>query len=174
MTLILKQIFSLLKVLNSDTGENQIAAGIACGLILGFAPAFSLQTVVVIVMLFFFRIQAGAAFASAFFFSIVAYVLDPAFDSIGKIVLEMGALKTIYTAMYNMPIIPFTKFYNSIVMGSLVLSFALFPIMFLLTKKMVVKYRVTVVARLEQTKLWKAVKATSFYKWYAKYTELYG
>lgn len=174
MTLILKQIFSLLKVLNSDTGENQIAAGIACGLILGFAPMFSLQTVIVIMMLFFFRIQVGAAFASAFFFGLVAFVLDPAFDSIGKIVLEMGAMKGLFTVMYNMPIVPFTKFYNSIVMGSLVISFALFPIIFLLTKKMVVKYRVTVVARLEQTKFWKAVKATSFYKWYAKYDSLYG
>ena len=135
---------------------------------------FSLQTVIVIMMLFFFRIQVGAAFASAFFFGLVAFVLDPAFDSIGKIVLEMGAMKRLFTVMYNMPIVPFTKFYNSIVMGSLVISFALFPIIFLLTKKMVVKYRVTVVARLEQTKFWKAVKATSFYKWYAKYDSLYG
>ena len=39
MTLLLKQLFAFLKVLNSDTGENQVAAGIACGLILGFAPA---------------------------------------------------------------------------------------------------------------------------------------
>ena len=174
MTLILKQIFSLLKVLNSDTGENQIAAGIACGLILGFAPAFSLQTVIVIVLLFFFRIQAGAAFASAFFFAFIAFLLDPVFDSIGKIVLEMGSFKGLFTTMYNMPIVPFTKFYNSIVMGALVVSFALFPIMFFVTKKLVIKYRVTVVAKFEKTKFWKAIKATSFYKWYAKYDSLYG
>ena len=53
MTLILKQIFALFKVLNSDKGENQIAAGIACGLILGFAPGFSPQTLLVIFILFF-------------------------------------------------------------------------------------------------------------------------
>jgi uncharacterized protein (TIGR03546 family) len=174
MTLILKQIFSLLKVLNSDTGENQIAAGLACGLILGFAPAFSLQTVIVIIMLFFFRIQVAAAFASAFFFAFIAFLLDPFFDSIGKSVLEMHGLKELFTAMYNMPIIPFTKFYNSIVMGAMVVSFALFPLMFILTKKLVIKYRLTVVAKLEKTKFWKAVKATSFYKWYAKYDQLYG
>lgn len=174
MTLILKQIFSLLKVLNSDTGENQIAAGIACGLILGFAPAFSLQTVLVIVILFFFRIQVGAALTSAFFFGLIAYLLDPAFDSLGKIVLEEQGLKGLFTMMYNMPIVPFTKFYNSIVMGSLVLSFALFPVIFVVSKKLIVKYRVTIVARLESTKVWKAVKATKFYKWYAKYNELYG
>lgn len=174
MTLILKQIFSLLKVLNSDTGENQIAAGLACGLILGFAPAFSLQTVIVIIMLFFFRIQVAAAFASAFFFAFIGFLLDPVFDSIGKSVLEMQGLKELFTAMYNMPIIPFTKFYNSIVMGAMVVSFALFPFMFFLTKKLVIKYRLTVVAKLEKTKFWKAVKATSFYKWYAKYDQLYG
>ena len=174
MTLILKQIFALLKVLNSDTGENQIAAGIACGLILGFAPMFSLQTVIVIVMLFFFRIQAGAAFTSAFFFAFIAYLLDPLFDSLGRWVLEMTSLKAIFTIMYNMPLVPFTKFYNSIVMGSLVLSFALFPLIFFLTKKLVIKYRVTIVAKFEKTKFWKAVQATKFYKWYVIYNELYG
>ena len=41
MTLILKQMFSLLKLLNSETGTNQIAAGVALGFIMGMAPAFS-------------------------------------------------------------------------------------------------------------------------------------
>src|SRR5690606_10242754 len=114
MTLILKQLFSLLKLLNSDTGENQLAAGIACGLILGFAPVFSLQTLLVFVMLFFLRIQMGAAFASAFLFALIAYVFDPFFDVIGGAILEVGALKGIFTVLYNMPIVPFTKFYNSV------------------------------------------------------------
>ena len=61
MTFLLKQIFGFLQLLNSETGTNQIAAGIACGLILGFAPVFSLQTARVIFLLFFFRIQICAA-----------------------------------------------------------------------------------------------------------------
>lgn len=174
MTLVLKQIFGLLKVLNSDTGENQIAAGVACGLILGFAPALSLQTLLVFIIIFIFRVQAGAAFTSAFFFAMVAYIFDPMFDQVGQVILEMESLKPLYTTMYNMPIVPFTKFYNSVVMGAGVVAIAMFPVIFVLTKILVKKYRLKVVAKFEKTKFWKAIKATSFYKWYAKYDQLYG
>ena len=174
MTLILKQIFNLFKLINSDTGENQLAAGIACGFILGFAPGFSLQTVLVITMIFFLRIQMGAAFTSAFFFKIIAWMLDPLFDSVGKVILEIGSLKGLYTTMYNLPIIPFTKFNNSVVMGAMIISIILFPVLYVLSKLMIIKYRVTVVKRFQETKFFKALKATKFYKWYAKYDELYG
>lgn len=174
MTLILKQIFALLKVLNSDKGENQIAAGIACGLVLGFAPALSLQTIFIFIVIFFFRIQAGAAFTSAFFFSFIAWILDPAFDIVGSSILEMEAMHGLFTTMYNLPIIPFTKFYNSVVMGAGALSIVLSPFMYLIAKKLIIKYRVTILARFQETKFWKAVKATGFYKWYVKYDELYG
>ena len=174
MTLILKQLFALLKLLNSEKGEKSIAVGFACGLILGFAPVFSLQTLLVIFVILLFRVQAGAAFASAFFFAFIAWVLDPVFDSVGSVILEMDVFSGIFTTLYNMPIIPFTKFNNSIVMGAGIVSIILSPFIYVISKKMIVKYRVTVVKRLEKTKFWKAVKATSFYKWYAKYTELYG
>jgi len=174
MTLIFKQIFALLKVLNSDTGEKQIAWGLACGLVMGFAPAFSLQTLLIFILIFTFRIQIGAAFVSAFFFSLVAYIFDPLFHVIGASILEMDGLKAIFTIMYNLPILPFTKFYNSVVMGAGAVSLVLFPFAYLISKKMILKYRITVVARLEKTKFWKAIKATSFYKWYAKYDSLYG
>lgn len=174
MTLILKQIFALLKVLNSDTGENQIAAGLACGLVLGFAPALSLQTILIFVLIFFLRIQIGAALTSAFFFSLVAWVLDPIFHEFGTIILEATSFKGLFTTLYNLPIIPFTKFYNTVVMGAGALSILLFPLMFLISKKLIVKYRETVLVKVKETKFWKAIKATSFYKWYAKYDEMYG
>lgn len=174
MTFLLKQIFSFLKLLNSDTGTNQIASGIVCGLILGFAPALSLQTLLVIALLFFFRIQIGAATIFAFFFSLVAWMLDPVSHEIGTAVLEMESLKPLFTEMYNMPIIPLTRFYNSIVMGSAVLSILLSPLVFFASRILIQKYRELILARLQQTKLWKLVKATAFYKFYAKYDELYG
>lgn len=173
MTIILKQIFSLLKLLNSDTGENQIAMGIAMGLILGFSPVLSLQTLLVFVCLFFFRIQMGAAFVAAFFFGLIAYIFDPVCDSLGRVVLEIDALKGLYTSLYNMPIVPFTKFYNSIVMGSFVVAVILFPFVFIASKILIKKYRTSVLDRIKETKFFKAIKATAFFKWYAKYDELY-
>lgn len=174
MGILLKQLFQLVKLLNSETGTNQIAAGFAVGFILGMTPAFSLQTILVFVVLIFFRIQMGAAFLTAFFFKFVAYILDPIFDRVGGAILEMPSLRGIFTTLYNLPIVPYTRFNNSIVMGSGVVTILLAPLVFFFAKKMIIKYRRSVVDRFKQTKAWKAMQATQLYKWYYKYDELYG
>ena len=173
MTLLLKLLFGFLKLLNSDTGTNQLAAGVAAGFGLGMTPAFSLQTILIILLILFFRIQIGAALLGAFFFAFPAYLLDPIFNSVGAVLLESGGLNGLWTALYNMPIIPYTRFYNSLVMGSGVVAFVLSPLIFFGSKILIQKYRVTVVERFKQTKFWKAVKATALFKWYAKYDSLY-
>jgi uncharacterized protein (TIGR03546 family) len=173
MTLLLKQIFGFLKLLNSDTGTNQLAAGVAAGFVLGMTPAFSLQTILIILIILFFRIQIGAALLGAFFFAFPAYIMDPMFSKVGEIILETEGLSALWTSLYNMPIIPFTRFYNSLVMGSGIVAFSLSPLIFILSKKMIQKYRVVVVERFKETKFWKAVKATALFKWYAKYDSLY-
>jgi uncharacterized protein (TIGR03546 family) len=172
--LILKQLFALIKMLNSETGQNQIAAGVAAGFILGMTPALSLQSLLVFLCLFFFRIQMGMAFLSAFFFAFIAWLMDPAFHAIGSAVLQAPALQGIFTTLYNMPIIPYTRFNNSIVMGSGVVSILLAPVIFWIARALIIKYRLAVVERFKQTKIWKAVKATSLYKWYYSYENLYG
>jgi uncharacterized protein (TIGR03546 family) len=174
MTLLLKQIFAFFKLLNSDTGSNQIAAGIACGLILGFSPILSLQALLVFILLFFFRIQIGAAFLAAFFFKFVAFLIDPIAHDIGSSILQSPGLQPTWTKLYNMPIIPYTRFNNSIVMGSGVLAIVLAPFIFIASKILIHKYRATVVARFRQTKIWKILQATYFYKWYVKYEQMFG
>jgi uncharacterized protein (TIGR03546 family) len=171
MGLILKQLFAFIKLLNSETGNIALAAGMTCGFILGMTPTLSLHSLLIFLILFFFRIQIGAALIAAFFFKFVAFLLDPAFDVVGQKVLEMESLQGLYTTLYNMPLIPFTRFNNSIVMGSFVITFALSPIVFLLSQYLIVKYRVTVLARFKTTKVWKAVEATKFYQWYYKYDQ---
>ena len=173
MTLILKQIFAFLKLLNSDTGHNQLASGLACGIILGFAPFLSLQTLLVLALVFVFRIQLGAAFLAAFFFKFVAFALDPLADRIGRNVLETEGLRPLFVQMYNMPLVPLTRFNNSIVMGSMVMSAVLAIPAFFVFRSMILKYRVAVVDRFRQTKLWKAFAATKIYNWYTTYEKLY-
>lgn len=173
MTLLLKQIFAFFKMLNSETGHNQLAAGLACGIILGFSPFLSLQTLIVLFLIFFFRIQMGAAFLAAFFFKFIAWLIDPIADALGRTALEAPALRELFVAMYNMPLVPMTRFNNSIVMGSMILGFALAIPGFFVFRKLIVKYRQTVVARFRETKLWKAWAGTKFYNWYTTYEKLY-
>ena len=174
MTLLLKQIFGFLKLLNSDTGSTSISTGVAAGFILGMAPMLSLQGILVVCLILIFRIQIGAAFISAFFFAFIAFILDPVFHSLGETILTNAALAPTWTTLFNMPLIPLTRFNNTIVMGAGVVSILLCPLVFIATKFLVNKYRVLVVERIKETKLWKAIKATSLFKWYYKYDNLYG
>jgi len=174
LTLLLKQIFGLIKLLNSETGTNQIAWGVAAGFVLGMSPIFSLQALLIFLLILVFRIQAGAAFITAFFFKFVAYLLDPISAQIGAIVLESPSLRNLFTTMYNMPIVPLTRFNNSIVMGSGVMAILLMPVVYFGSRILVKKYRVQIVQRYQNTAFWKAVQATGFYKWYVKYQELKG
>ncbi len=173
MTLLLKQIFAFFKLLNSDTGHNQLAAGLSCGIILGFAPFLSLQTLLVFTIVFFFRVQMGAAFLSAFFFKLIAWLVDPIADVLGRAALESQAVRPLYVEMYNMPIVPMTRFNNSIVMGSLIISLLLAIPAFFVFKSLILKDRVTVVARFKESKIWKAWASTKIYGWYTTYEKLY-
>ena len=125
MGLLIKQIISLIKLLHSDTGQNQIASGLAFGVFLGFAPFLSLQTFLVLFIVFIFRVQLGAAFLSAFFFKFVAFLLDPVADILGRSVLESSGLRGLWSSMYNVPLLPMTRFNNSIIMGSFLISLVL-------------------------------------------------
>jgi len=174
MTLIFKQLFAFLKMLNSETGQNQIAAGIAAGFILGMTPMMSLQTLLVFMCIFFFRIQAGAAFLAAFFFAFIAWLLDPVFHAVGVRILEMDSLQGLFTTMYNVPLLPLTRFNNTIVMGSGVVAIVLSPFVFFISRMLIVRYRETILAKIKNTKFWKAMQATSLYKWYYTYDNLYG
>lgn len=174
MTLILKQIYSFFKLLNSDTETSPLAWGLTLGLILGFAPFISIQTLLVLFVLFIFRVQMGAAFLSAFFFKLIAYFFDVPAHHLGTAVLEAEPLRPLFTALYNMPLVPMTRFNNSIVMGSMIVSLILAPFAYFIFKALIRKYRQLVVARIKNTKIWKAMAASKFYDWYSKYDNLYG
>lgn len=174
MDILIKQLIGLIKLLHSDTGQNQIASGLAFGVFLGFAPFLSIQTLLVLFIVFIFRVQLGAAFLSAFFFKFIAFILDPVADVLGRATLENPSLRGLWTTMYNVPLLPMTRFNNSINMGSFIISIILCPILFILFKKLILKYRTTVVERFERSKLWKVFKSSKFYFWYSKYQDLYG
>mgnify|MGYP000969758275 CR=1 FL=1 len=174
MGLIIKQILNLVRMLHSENGTQQIAWGMTLGVFLGFSPFFSLQTFLIMLVLLLFRVQIGAAFLSAFFFKFVAFLIDPAANYLGKMTLESESLRSLWTTLYNIPIIPYTRFNNSIVMGSFVFALLISPLMYLCFTFLIKKYRAHIVTYLETTKAWKAFKATKLYDAYVKYDDLYG
>lgn len=174
MTLLIKQLINFIRLLHSEDGTQQLAWGLTLGVFLGFSPFFSLQTFFVFLIVLVFKVQFGAATLSAFFFKMIAFLIDPLADLIGKYTLESESLRSTWTTLYNLPVIPYTRFNNSIIMGSFILALGLSPFLYFGFKILIQKYRTHVVHVFEQSRAWKAFKATKFHDWYQKYDDLYG
>src|SRR5688572_8724858 len=147
--LILRQIFNFIKLLHSETAPGQLCAGFVLGMFMGFTPIMTLHWVAYVLVLVMLRINIGAALLGFGMFKVLAFALDPLFHSTGLELLRMESLKPLWVWMFHAPVIPFTRFNNSVVLGSfIVAALAALPLYFL-TRILVIKYRVVVVARIK-------------------------
>jgi len=172
---IFSQIFKLVKLINSETGKWQIAFGFAFGMLLGLAPGFGLHTVFVLFLACIFRINLGALFLGWAFFGIVALPFDKLFHQFGYYLLvKIDSLHGAWTAYYNMPIMPWSKFNNTVMMGSLAIAKISFIPFLILCSFLVDKYRDTVREKIKKSKIFKALKATKIYGLYKKWEGVKG
>ena len=172
MSYIINQIISLIKLLHSENGTAQIAAGLTIGLLLGLSPILSIQGIIFILCLLTFRVQIGAAFAMAGFTKVIAILLTPILASLGNWVLSLESLRNIFTSMYNLPLLPLTKFNHTVVMGGLVLSIILAPILYIIFHQLIKTYQLSVVEKIKNSKFYTTLKATTIIQWYLKYEKL--
>jgi uncharacterized protein (TIGR03546 family) len=172
---MIQQIIGLIRIIHSETDPRQISLGFALGMIPGLTPLTSLHNLLVLLAILFFRVNIGAAMLSWGVFKILAYALDPLFHQIGLFLLTgVAFLQGLWTTLYNAPLVPYTRFNNSIVMGGLVFSlFAFYPV-YWGGRFMVVKYRETLMERFNRLRIVQVFRASDLYKWYSRYSKLRG
>lgn len=169
----LKIIKDLLAILREGQTPRQVAAGFALGSIVGFSPAFTLQGAVVWLLILLFDVNLGAAILAFTLCSLCAYLLDPAFHWLGYQVLTgIDGLRPLWTALYNAPVAPLTRFNNTVVMGSFVCAMILALPLYFGFKHLVIAYRKTVGARVQKMKLYQVIKHSSLVQWYTKIRDL--
>ncbi len=166
MFALLKLIQSLIKTLHSDGTPGQVAAGMALGAALGLTPLMNVHNLVVFSLILLLNVSFGGAMLGWAFFVPLGFILDPLFDGIGLRLLEAPALRSLWTGWYNTPLLPYTNFNNTVVLGSVVgwLAFAV-PIFFA-ARWGVARYRATLGARVQQSRLYKAITASKAYNVY--------
>lgn len=164
-------IFRTLKILHSGNEPKHMAGGFALGSIIGLTPALSLQTLLVYCLILLVNVNIGAAFFSIFIFSGFAYLLDPLFHTVGyALLVKAESLTPLWTYLYNVPIAPLTRFYNTVVLGSLVVSLVLLWPIYLAFLKFVVYYRDHWAQRVEKLKVVQWIRANTLFQWYEKVT----
>lgn len=168
--MFLTTLYKLLTILNKNGNPKQIAAACALGAVLGLVPGANLLSFGILFFICLVNVNLSMAFLAAALFKIVGYVLDPLSHKIGLVLLtDVSALKPLWTALYNMPFAPFTRFNNTVVLGNFVLGLALLAPVFFLSERGVILYRERFLAKVERWKIMQFFKASKFYSLYQTY-----
>jgi uncharacterized protein (TIGR03546 family) len=166
MYALLKLIQSLLKTLHSDGTPGQVAAGMALGAALGLTPLMNVHNLIVFALVMVLNVSFGGAMLGWAAFVPVGFLLDPLFHAVGLQLLEASALRPMWTGWYNTPLIPYTNFNNTVVLGSVVVWLVMGIPIFFAARWGVARYRATLGARVQQSRLYKAITASKAYNVY--------
>lgn len=125
MSFLLKPLRLLAKALAGLDSPRQLAAGLALGFAAGLVPKTSLLAPLGLVVLCAVQVNLAAAYAAAALASLLALPLDPLAHAVGDALLVKAAfLKPLWTALTNMPVVPWTGFNNTVTLGWAVLGAA--------------------------------------------------
>ena len=166
MFALLKLVQSLVGALHSEGTPGQLAAGIVLGSFLGLTPLISIHNAVIFAALMLLNVSFAGGMLGWAVFVPFGFLLDPLFDWIGHGLLLAPALRPMWTALYNMPIVPLTNFNNTIVLGSFAFALVFAIPLFFVTRWGVARYRATVGARVRQSKWYRALTASKAYNVY--------
>ena len=162
--IFLKFLKNFIGVLNEEAGPRAIAAGAALGAVIGLTPKGSPHNLVVLALFFLLNVNGSAGAFAAAVFTLFAYLGDPLFNKIGYALLTAGPLREFWTTLYNTPAVPWTRFNNALVLGSLVSSLILFWPLYIGGTWAVVKYRERALTAVRK---WKIVQVLKTSKWAA-------
>jgi uncharacterized protein (TIGR03546 family) len=166
MFTLIKLIQSLFNALHSEGTPGQLAAGIALGSIMGLTPLVNVHNAVVFAAIVLLNVSFAGGMLGWALFVPIGFLLDPLFDWIGHALLLAEPLRGFWTSLYNMPVAPLTNFNNTIVLGSVVFALVFLVPLFVVTRWAVARYRVTVGARVRQSKFYRALMASKVYNVY--------
>ena len=168
----LQFISKFIKVLRAGATPNQIAGGFMLGFMIGLMPFMSLQGIGLTVILFLLNVNLSAATFATFLFSFVAFIFDPFFHDLGFYFLSLPALHSTWTALYNMPVAPLSRFNNTVVMGSLASGLILAVPVFLLVRKGVINYRSGLEEKIKKWKVVRWLTGSKLATWYFNIRDL--
>jgi uncharacterized protein (TIGR03546 family) len=126
ITWLARQFHYYYGFLKTHDSPRQLALGLAFGVVLGLTPKGNLLALLVGMLLFSFRVNLQMGMLTGLGVSFIAALFDPVTERIGYGLLTAPPLRSTWTALYNLPLVPWTGFNNTVVLGSFVLGWMLF------------------------------------------------
>lgn len=162
-----------IQVLRSGQTPRQIAGGFALGSIVGLMPFFTLQGLLLWLVILVLDVNLSATLLAVTLFALVAYIFDPLFHAMGYFFLVDGSpLHGFWTSLYNAPVAPLTRFNNTVVLGSFVAGFLLFLPVYFGMYRFILAYRTHLHTRVERLKIYRVISTSALVKWYDRIKNL--
>ena len=161
---MIKKVGKFIVALNGNASKSQIAAGISWGVLLGLVPINNFFGIVLFIVSFFFSHNHASKLFGMALVKLVSPLLLPVIDMLGWHILYIESLQPIFTTMYNMPFVPFTKFNNTLVMGGIVGGFLLWLPVFFFFMAFIPLYRNTIAPLIRGSKIFKKVAKSPLLK----------
>ena len=143
--------------INSNKKTSQVALAISFAFLLALVPKANLFWISLFTLTFFLKINQAVEMVFLAVFSLSLGFLDKFLDRIGFAILTVLSLGDFFTKLFNSPFFYMTKYYNSIVMGGLVVGLAMFVPIYFIAKYLVDVYRDKVREKIANNKIVKAV-----------------
>lgn len=153
MWFFLRPVRFFFKALVEDNSPNQMALAFALGLTIGLVPKGNLIAIGLMVILGVIRVNLGVGMLTALFVSWLSIFVDPITNWIGLSLLQHDSLVPLWTDFAQKPLAPWTKFNNTIVLGSLMLGLILFVPAWIASRPVFAKYTPDWAERLQKAKL---------------------
>ena len=154
---MIKVIAKLFKALNANVNPGEIAHAFSCGILLGFMPKNNVFWYMLFIFILFIRINKPMYLIITFLASCIAPWLDSLFDAAGYAFLTLPALSDFFAALIEIPFVGFTKFNNSLVMGSFLCGLAFYIPAYFIGRLFVFLWRRYITAFVRKTKITKVV-----------------
>jgi uncharacterized protein (TIGR03546 family) len=150
---MIKGIAQFIAALNGNLKRGQIASGFAWGLLFGLVPAGNPFWIFFFLVSFCFRHHHGSKILVMAIIKALFFAIWPLTDALGWEVLHIESLVPLYTTLYNMPFVPFTKFNNTLVAGGVAAGLGLWIPAYVLVRGLVPAYRKNIAPRIRNSKL---------------------
>ncbi len=154
---MLKKLIKLLKAFNGNVNPGEIAHAFACGAILGLMPKNNLLWYLVLVFILFIRINKPAYLIMILVGAAVSPAFDGLFDTVGYAFLTIPALSGFFAMLIDIPFVAFTKFNNSVVMGSFLCGIVLYVPLYFAGRGLVFVWRKYAADFIRNSKIAKAI-----------------
>lgn len=164
---MLTLLAKLFHALNSESSTRQIALAIALGFIVGLAPLITLQNIALLLLVLLIRVNFGAFLLSFGVFKGVSYLLSGAIVSVGESLLTSPGLHSLFNSLYQLSFFKLGQWHHTYTLGALVLGIVLAIPLYFVSKILIEKYRLHIMATFEKFRIVKALKASRFYRIYA-------